>query len=455
MEVAVRRLQSAALAGALVLSASCAPPASPAGSGDGGVPVSNPNSGAAAAPAPVDVVLSDTAGLAAPMTLYPFDDHAPAGDVTFRVKNVGTVEHELIVLKTDTPFDQLPIADSGDPPAPVATAADKVDEANNVAETGDPNLRPGDLRTFTAKGLVPGRYILVCNLAKHYGLGMRAAFTVTTAGTSATPAPVSNVTVSLKDTTGLNGPMSITPSATVGSAGNITFTAKNDGTIDHELLVIKTDGPFDQIPIVDSGDPPAPVKTGADKIDEANNIAETGDPNLKPGESRTFGAKGLAPGHYVLVCNLAKHYGLGMRAAFTVVPPPTTPPSAIKASLNDTAGLNGRMSITLDSAFGKAGNIAFTAVNNGTVDHELLVIKTDAAYDQIPIADAGDPPAPVKTGADKIDEANNIAETGDPNLKPGESRTFTASGLAPGNYVLVCNLAQHYGLGMRVAFTVS
>src|SRR5579864_9147167 len=277
------------LTGAVLLVASCAPPTSPSGSGDGGVAVSNPAAAQATAPAPVDVVLGDTAGLAAPMTLYPFADNAAAGDVTFRVKNVGTVEHELIVLKTDTPFDQLPVADSGDPPAPVASGADKVDEANNVAETGDPNLRPGDSRTFTAKGLSPGHYVLVCNLAKHYGLGMRAAFTVTAGGAPAAPAPVSSVSVSLKDSSGLNGPMSITPSATVGSTANITFTAKNDGTVDHELLVIKTDTPFDQIPIADSGDPPAPVSTGADKIDEANNIAETGDPNLKPGESRTFG----------------------------------------------------------------------------------------------------------------------------------------------------------------------
>ena len=45
------------------------------------------------------------------------------------------------------------------------------------------------------------------------------------------------MSVSLKDTSGLNGPMSVTPSATIGTAGNLTFTAKNDGTIDHELLL--------------------------------------------------------------------------------------------------------------------------------------------------------------------------------------------------------------------------
>ena len=445
---------------AVLATASCAPPSSPAGSGDGGVQVSNPagasGAAAASAPAPVDVVLGDTAGLAAPMTLYPFADSAQAGDITFRVKNVGTVDHELIVLKTDTPYDQLPITDANDPPVPVTSGADKVDEANNVAETGDPNLHPGDTRTFTAKGLAPGHYVLICNLAKHYGLGMRAAFTVTPAGQAgqAAQAPVSHLSVSLRDTAGLNAPMSIVPSATIGAAGNITFTAKNDGTIDHELLLLKTDTPVDQIPIADAGDPPAPVKTGANKVDEADNIAETGDPNLKPGESRTFGAKGLAPGHYVLICNLAQHYGLGMRATFTVVAPPSTPPSTIHASLNDTVGLNGPMSITVDSAFGQAGNVTFTVTNNGTIDHELIVLKTNTPFDQIPISDAGDPPVAVKSGANKVDEADNIAETGDPNLKPGETRNFTANGLASGSYVLICNLAQHYGLGMRVAFTV-
>jgi len=164
---------------ALTLGA-CAPPNAAPGAGDGGLSVggSSASTVVVAGSAPVDVVLSDTAGLAAPMTLAPFDSSAAAGDVTFRVKNTGTIDHELIVLKTDTPFDQLPVVDGGDPPAPVATGADKVDEAANVAETGDPNLKPGETRTFTAKGLAPGKYVLVCNIAKHYGLGMRAAFTV-------------------------------------------------------------------------------------------------------------------------------------------------------------------------------------------------------------------------------------------------------------------------------------
>ena len=49
----------------------------------------------------------------------------------------------------------------------------------NVGETGDPDVKPGVVRTFTIKNMKPGAYVLVCNIAEHYGLGMRAAFTVT------------------------------------------------------------------------------------------------------------------------------------------------------------------------------------------------------------------------------------------------------------------------------------
>ena len=69
-----------------------------------------------ALPAPTStpsVILSDTAGLNAPMTVVASSSVAASGDVTFNVKNTGTVDHELIVLKTDTAFDQLPVVDGG------------------------------------------------------------------------------------------------------------------------------------------------------------------------------------------------------------------------------------------------------------------------------------------------------------------------------------------------------
>lgn len=126
----------------------------------------------------VEVTAGDTKGLQGKMTLVPATTSASSGDVTFTVKNTGTIDHEMIVLKTDVAYNKLPIVDAGDPPAKVSTGADKVDEANNIGETGDPNLKPGVTRTFTVKKMVAGNYVLVCNIAKHYGLGMYAKFTV-------------------------------------------------------------------------------------------------------------------------------------------------------------------------------------------------------------------------------------------------------------------------------------
>jgi len=104
---------------------------------------------------------------------------APAGDVTFVVKNDGNIDHELVVLQTDTAFDQIPVNAAGDPPATVASAANKILEDNNVGETGEPDVQKGDTRTFTIKNMKPGHYVLVCNLAAHYQMGLRAPFTVT------------------------------------------------------------------------------------------------------------------------------------------------------------------------------------------------------------------------------------------------------------------------------------
>ena len=136
--------------------------------------------------------------------------------------------------------------------------------------------------------------------------------TVTTVATGTT------VQVTAGDTSGLNGKMTLTPTPASVPAGNVTFVVKNTGTIDHEMIVLKTDVPFDQLPVVDSNDPPVPVTSGADKVSEDGSVGETGDPNVKPGQTRTFTVKNMVAGNYVLVCNIAKHYGMGMRAAFTV-----------------------------------------------------------------------------------------------------------------------------------------
>ena len=90
------------------------------------------------------------------------------------------------------------------------------------------------------------------------------------------------------------------PSST--TAGTVTFDVHNTGKVKHEFVVLRTDKPA------------GALGAGA-RISESGNVGEAGD--LAPGESKTASIK-LAPGHYVLVCNLPGHYKAGMHADFTV-----------------------------------------------------------------------------------------------------------------------------------------
>jgi uncharacterized cupredoxin-like copper-binding protein len=112
---------------------------------------------------PVAVVVSDTEGTKGAMTMTVAPATAPAGDVTFTVKNTGTIKHEMVVLKTDTAYDQLPVTGG------------RVSEKDSVGEVGD--VQPGKSGSVTLK-LEAGNYVLVCNIKDHYSMGMRAPFTV-------------------------------------------------------------------------------------------------------------------------------------------------------------------------------------------------------------------------------------------------------------------------------------
>lgn len=86
------------------------------------------------------------------------------------------------------------------------------------------------------------------------------------------------------------------------AAGKVTFEVKNEGTIVHEMVVIKTDEGAGNLSTDGEAD-----ETGA--VDE---VAD-----LPPGESKALELD-LEPGKYALVCNLPGHYAAGMYADFTV-----------------------------------------------------------------------------------------------------------------------------------------
>jgi uncharacterized cupredoxin-like copper-binding protein len=87
-----------------------------------------------------------------------------AGTVRFGIKNEGTMEHSFELIKTDLAFDQLP-----------TTGDAKAKEDGLVKQVK--SLPVGKVSVVTAD-LAAGKYVIICNVAGHYQLGMRAALTV-------------------------------------------------------------------------------------------------------------------------------------------------------------------------------------------------------------------------------------------------------------------------------------
>ena len=104
----------------------------------------------------VGVVLSE-------WKLVPSSSSVPAGKVTFRVANRGTIVHEFVVLRTDRRPGALPV------------------KGGKAVETGFKgelsSVAPGKARSLTLS-LKPGKYVLICNLLGHYKAGQRAALRV-------------------------------------------------------------------------------------------------------------------------------------------------------------------------------------------------------------------------------------------------------------------------------------
>jgi uncharacterized cupredoxin-like copper-binding protein len=92
-----------------------------------------------------------------------------AGTVTLISTNEGHgVVHEIRLVKTNLPTDQLPLEIDG-----------RVDEDNaeftTIAAVED--LDPGMRGEVTVR-LEPGRYVYFCNEHNHYAVGMRGELTV-------------------------------------------------------------------------------------------------------------------------------------------------------------------------------------------------------------------------------------------------------------------------------------
>jgi uncharacterized cupredoxin-like copper-binding protein len=92
-----------------------------------------------------------------------------------------------------------------------------------------------------------------------------------------------------------------------------------------------------------------------------------------------------------------------------------------------------------------AGMVRFQLVNNGPSTHEFIVVRTDRAAARLPLQRDGLTVDEEGPGVDHVDEAEG--------LDLADRRTLTQD-LAPGRYVLFCNMEGHYLGGMHAPFTV-
>lgn len=89
----------------------------------------------------------------------------PARETKIGVRNRGSQPHDLVVLRTELAPDKLPYD----------AARARAEEPGLIVRTKE--LRAGGTAAVTAT-LAPGQYVLICNVAGHYGLGMRTALKV-------------------------------------------------------------------------------------------------------------------------------------------------------------------------------------------------------------------------------------------------------------------------------------
>jgi len=92
---------------------------------------------------------------------------ASAGDLTFRITNSGTIDHEFLVVKTDLPSGEIP----------VEGGLFREDQEGIQVIDEIPQFSAGRTEELTLR-LEAGQYQLVCNLPGHYQAGMHTNFVV-------------------------------------------------------------------------------------------------------------------------------------------------------------------------------------------------------------------------------------------------------------------------------------
>ncbi len=131
-----------------------------------------------------------------------------------------------------------------------------------------------------------------------------------------------------------------------------------------------------------------------------------------------------------------------LAATATKPPDPTAGPAPTESEAEQTVAvsltewkINGPGGAALGPL--KAGEIKFDVHNDGTTQHEFVVIKSDADPASFAIEDG-------KVSEEAAGESPGEAD----DIDPGQAKIATMR-LEPGKYVFICNVPGHYLSGMR------
>jgi plastocyanin len=96
---------------------------------------------------------------------------------------------------------------------------------------------------------------------------------------------------------------SFAPHTVVARAGKLKITLRNRGHLTHELILLRTNRA------------PGSLRVRHGRVSEAASVGEISETPAGTSATHTFRLK---PGRYVMVCNVRRHYGQGMRGRLTV-----------------------------------------------------------------------------------------------------------------------------------------
>jgi uncharacterized cupredoxin-like copper-binding protein len=96
---------------------------------------------------------------------------AQAGPTTIEAPNVGKVEHELVLFKSNLNPAKVPTKANGE------VDEDKLKQTGN-AEVGEIEAESGETKSEKFN-LTPGKHVMICIIPGHYARGMYGSLTVT------------------------------------------------------------------------------------------------------------------------------------------------------------------------------------------------------------------------------------------------------------------------------------